>query len=380
VSKARLVITAVVVEGRTQSEVARSYGVSKGWVSRLLARYRIEGEAAFQPRSRRPSTSPKATPTAVIDLVIRTRRQLTEAGLDAGAETIAWHLRHHHQLSVSRATIHRILVRHGLVVPQPAKRPKSSYLRFEAELPNECWQSDFTHYRLSRPDGSPAAEVEIISWLDDHSRYALHVTAHPRISGPIVLASFRLAASQHGFPASTLTDNGMVYTARFAGGRGGRTALESELRQFNIIQKNSRPNHPTTCGKIERFQQTMKKWLRAQPSQPATITDLQTLLDSFVAEYNQRRPHRSLPRQATPATAYQTRPKATPAADRTRDHHNRVRQDRVDDTGVVTLRINGKLHHIGIGRTHARTPILMLINGLDIHIIHATTGQIIREL
>ena len=379
-SKARLVITAVVVEGRTQSEVARSYGVSKGWVSRLLARYRIEGEAAFQPRSRRPSTSPKATPTAVIDLVIRTRRQLTEAGLDAGAETIAWHLRHHHQLSVSRATIHRILVRHGLVVPQPAKRPKSSYLRFEAELPNECWQSDFTHYRLSRPDGSPAAEVEIISWLDDHSRYALHVTAHPRISGPIVLASFRLAASQHGFPASTLTDNAMVYTARFAGGRGGRTALESELRQFNIIQKNSRPNHPTTCGKIERFQQTMKKWLRAQPSQPATITDLQTLLDSFVAEYNQRRPHRSLPRQATPATAYQTRPKATPAADRTRDHHNRVRQDRVDDTGVVTLRINGKLHHIGIGRTHARTHVLLLVHDLQVRIVDAATGQLYREL
>ena len=228
-SKARLVITAVVVEGRTQSEVARSYGVSKGWVSKLLARYRNEGEAAFQPRSRRPSTSPKATPPAVIDLVIRTRRQLTDAGLDAGADTIAWHLVHRHQLRVSRATIHRILVRHGLVVTQPAKRPKSSYLRFEAELPNECWQSDFTHYRLSRPDANPAAEVEIISWLDDHSRYALHVTAHPRISGPIVLASFRAATSQHGFPASTLTDNAMVYTTRFAGGRGGRTALESEL-------------------------------------------------------------------------------------------------------------------------------------------------------
>ena len=193
----------MVVEGRSQSEVARSYGVSKGWVSKLLARYRREGEAAFQPRSRRPTTSPNATPAPVIDLVIRVRRELTEAGLDGGAETIAWHLRHRHQLSVSRATIHRILVRHGLVVPQPAKRPKSSYVRFEAELPNECWQSDFIHYRLIRPDGSPAADVEIISWLDDHSRYALHVAAHPRISGPIVVASFRLATSQYGFPAST---------------------------------------------------------------------------------------------------------------------------------------------------------------------------------
>ena len=379
-SKARLVITAVVVEGRTQAEVARSYGVSKGWVSKLLARHRIEGEAAFQPRSRRPTTSPNATPAPVLDLVVQVRRELTEAGLDGGAATIAWHLRHRHQLSVSRATIHRILVSKGLVIPQPAKRPKSSYVRFEAELPNECWQSDFTHYRLIRPDGSPAADVEIISWLDDHSRYALHVTAHPRISGPIVLASFRLATSQHGIPASTLTDNGMVYTTRFAGGRGGRTPLEHELRQLNITQKNSRPNHPTTCGKIERFQQTMKKWLRAQPSQPVTIADLQALLDNFVAEYNQRRPHRSLARQATPATAYQTRPKATPTADRTGDNHTRVRQDRVDDTGAVTLRVNGRLHHIGIGRTHARTHVILLVHDLHVRIVDAATGELYREL
>jgi hypothetical protein len=124
----------------------------------------------------------------------------------------------------------------------------------------------------------------------------------------------------------------------------------------------------------------MKKWLRAQPNQPATIADLQTLLDTFVTEYNQRRPHRSLPRQATPATAYQTRPKATPDADRTGDHHDRVRHDRVDDTGVVTLRINGRLHHIGIGRTHARTHIILLIHDLHVRIVDAATGQLYREL
>ena len=121
---------------------------------------------------------------------------MTDAGLDAGADTIAWHLAHRHQLRVSRATIHRILVRHGLVVAQPAKRPKSSYLRFEAELPNECWQSDFTHYRLSRPDANPAAEVEIISWLDDHSRYALHVTAHPRIRCPQPAGAARMRTAR----------------------------------------------------------------------------------------------------------------------------------------------------------------------------------------
>ena len=96
----------------------------------------------------------------------------------------------------------------------------------------------------------------------------------------------------------------MVYTVRFAGGKGGRSKLEHELRRLNIVQKNSRPNHPTTCGKVERFQQTMKKWLRAQPDQPATLTELQVLLDRFRDDYNQRRPHRSLEHRATPAAAY----------------------------------------------------------------------------
>jgi hypothetical protein len=122
--------------------------------------------------------------------------------------------------------------------------------------------------------------VEIISWLDDHSRYALNVTAHQRITGQIVLASFRETVTQHGIPASTLTDNGMVYTTRLSGEKGGRNGLETELRRLNITQKNSRPNHPTTCGKVERFQQTLKKWLRAQPVQPTTLAELQALLDA----------------------------------------------------------------------------------------------------
>jgi len=170
-------------------------------------------------------------------------------------------------------------------------------------MPNETWQSDFTHYRLV--DGAAA---EILSWLDDCSRYALSITAHPRVTGPIVLATFRKAAVNYGFPASTLTDNAMVFTTRFAGGKGGRNHLEHELRERNITQKNGQPNHPQTQGKVERFQQTLKKWLHAQPNQPGTLTQLQALLDAFVSEYNQRRPHRSLPHQATPATVYTTRP------------------------------------------------------------------------
>jgi transposase InsO family protein len=379
VSKRRLVITAVLA-GASQSEVARTYGVSQGWISRLMTRYRAEGEAAFSPRSRAPNTSPAATPVETVELVLELRKRLAEQGLDAGADTLGWHLNHHHQLALSRATIHRILVRHGTVTPDPKKRPKSSYTRFEAEQPNETWQSDFTHYRLTRPDGTPGVDVEIITWLDDHSRYALHITAHPRVTGPIVLTTFRQAADLHGHPASTLTDNGMVYTVRFAGGRGGRTALEHELRRLDIVQKNSRPSHPTTCGKVERFQQTMKKWLRAQPHQPTNLAQLQALLDQFRGQYNQHRPHKSLPHRATPATIYTARPKATPTTDRTRDTHDRVRHDRIDTSGKITLRHQGTLYSIGIGRTHARTHVIVLVHDLDIRIIHAATGELLREL
>lgn len=187
---------------------------------------------------------------------------------------------------LSRATINRILVRAGQVTPEPSKRPKSSYIRFQAEQPNETWQSDVTHHRLTRPDGRPGPDTDIITWLDDHSRYALHLSAHARITAAIVHATFQHAAHLHGYPASTLTDNGMVYTVRFSGGPGGRTAREAELRQQGIKQKNSRPNHPTTYGKVERIQQTMTKWLRAQPHQPATISQRQALIDTFTDEYN----------------------------------------------------------------------------------------------
>ena len=371
-SKARLVITAVVVEGRSQSEVAREYGASQGWISRLVARYRAEGEAAFEPQSRRPHTSPTRLPQSTIDLIIELRDTLSGKGLDYGPHTIGWHLQHHHGLVVSPASIHRHLQAAGLITPTPQKRPKSSYIRFAAEQPNERWQADFTHWWLA-----DATHVEILDWLDDHARYALSVTAHRRVTGPIVLAEFRKACETHGIPASTLTDNGMVFTTRLSGGKGGRNGFESELRRLGVTQINSTPNHPTTCGKVERFHQTLKKWLNRQP-RAATLAELQTQLDAFVAEYNHHRPHRSLAHHATPATTYTARPKAAPG--QRLDTHDRVRTDRVDQTGVITLRHAGRLHHIGLGRTYAGTRVLMLVQDLHITIINAATGELLREL
>src|SRR3954452_11114022 len=164
-SKARLVIAALFIDHQTPAEVAARYGVHRAWVYKLKARYEAEGDTALEPRSRRPKTSPTALAPELVDLIVRLRKELGEAGLDAGPETIAWHLAHRHGHQVSRATISRTLTRHGLVIPEPKKRPKSSYIRLEAAMPNETWQSDFTHYRLTNPDGSLGVDVEILTWL-----------------------------------------------------------------------------------------------------------------------------------------------------------------------------------------------------------------------
>jgi transposase InsO family protein len=208
-------------------------------------------------------------------------------------------------------------------------------------------------------------------------RYALSVTAWNRVTGPIVLATFRATVAAYGAPASTLTDNGMVFTTRLSGGKGGRNGFEHELRRLGIKQKNSRPNHPQTQGKAERFQQTLRTgW---QPKTPAR--------HPYRTPGPSRRLHRhpqppaAAPLPAAPghpATAYQARPKAAPGT-RGTDTHNRVRTDRLDANGTVTLRHGGRLYHIGTGRAHARTHVL-LVQDLHIRIINAATGELLREL
>jgi transposase InsO family protein len=307
-----------------------------------------------------------------VELIVNLRAQLAAQGLDAGPRTIAWHLDTHHGVDVSASTIRRKLLAAGLIEPEPTKRPRASYIRFQAELPNECWQSDFTHWRLA--DGT---DSEILTWLDDHARYALSVTAHHHITGAIVVDTFLDTGTDQGFPASVLTDNALVYTTRFAGGRGGRNPLETTLAGLGITQKHSRPNHPTTCGKVERFQQTLKRWLAKQPPAPSTAA-LQTLLDAFVDTYNHHRPHGSLHRR-TPAVVYQLLPKTGPTGTGAGPHH-RIRHDRIDKTGALSLRRAGRLHHLSIGRAHATKRVVMLINDLDIRVIDTTTGEVLRQL
>jgi transposase InsO family protein len=310
-SKAQLVITAVVLEGRSKSEVARDYGVSRYWVQQLVKRYEAEGAAAYQARSRRPHHNPRAIDVALEDTIIRLRKTLTKQGYDAGAATIAEHLTRDPAIArvPAAATIWRVLSRRGFVAPQPHKRPRSAWKRFCADQPNELWQADVTHWHLADHTGA-----EILNLLDDHSRLAIASVARPTITGPDVTDTFTAAFTHWGTPASVLTDNGAIFTATPR--RGGRTALQVILGELGVNYFSSRPYHPQTCGKIERFHQTLKKHLRAQPP-AATIADLQHQLDDFTTYYNTVRPHRALTRR-TPLQAFNSRPKAFPPHTRSR--------------------------------------------------------------
>jgi transposase InsO family protein len=358
-SKARAVVLEVVSGHLNVTAAARAYGLSRQHVHRLLKRYREGGLEAVEPRSRRPASNPHAVADEVITAIVRLREQLTADGLDAGPLTLQWHLTQHGLPVPSTSTIRRILHHHGLITPQPRKRPKSSYIRFQAAQPNECWQSDFTHWKLA--DGT---DIEILSWLDDHSRFLLAATAYRRVSGPDVVASFLHTAATHGLPASTLTDNGSVYTSRFT---HGHNAFELLLHTLGITQKNGHPGHPQTQGKIERFHQTLKRWLTPRP-RPATLADAQALLDSFVHIYNTERPHRAHHPRTTPAQAYTARPKAAPPAI-TANEHIRVRRDTIDQFGKLTLRYGSRLHHLGIGRAHANTPVLILVTTTTVTVL-----------
>lgn len=371
-SLAELVITSVKVEGRTKSEVARDYRVSRYWVHQLVRRFEAEGEAAFQPRSRRPHSNPRALGPEVEDRIIRLRKELSKQGLDAGADTIRVHLARDPALTrlPSTSTIWRVLTRRGFVTPQPRKRPKTAGTRFAAAMPNERWQADTTHWQLADGTG-----VEILNIEDDHSRLDMASDARLTTTGDDVVASFRKAFRRHGIPARVLTDNAAIFTGKPR--RGGRVALELELDLLGVRLDHCRAYHPQTCGKVERFHQTQKKWLAAQP--PAeSLAQLQRQLDRFRRYYNNIRPHRAIDRR-TPAEAYAARPKAQPTGAKIQPHY-RVRRDRTDTSGVFTIRYDSQLRHIGLGRENARTRILALVADRHVRVIHAETGELLREL
>jgi transposase InsO family protein len=364
----RYVVDAVVLEGRSPSELAKAHGISRSWIYELVARYRSGGYAAIEPRSRRPRSCRHQTPPKVERAILRLRGELTADGHDAGPATIAFHLRRRAMPVPAVATIWRILHRAGLITPQPQKRPRSSFVRFEAALPNERWQGDTTHWTLAG-----GAEVEIFDLIDDHSRLALASDVFPTVRGADVVEVFARAAARYALPASVLTDNGAVFSGA---SRGGKVLWESELERLGIRAVHSTPYHPQTCGKVERFHQTVKRYLKAQPPARSTA-QLQAQLDAFRAYYNQRRPHRALGGR-TPLVAFHARIKARPQLPPPAVHY-RVRLDKIDSGGRVTLRHQSVLRHIYVGRAHRGERIRLLVADAHVRIVRED-GQLLREL
>jgi transposase InsO family protein len=367
---ARYVIEAVIRRGRSCREVAAAHGVSKSWVAKVVARYRAGGTEAIGPRSRAARRFPNRTPSELEEAIVALRKRLVDDGLDAGAVTIHYHLQRSGGPVPSVPTIWRVLRRRGFVTPQPHKRPRSSWKRFEAAMPNECWQSDATHWRLAED-----TDVEIVNVIDDHSRVCIASRAVPVTTAADLVRILRSAGETWGFPASVLSDNGNAYTTWH---RGGPNAFQAELLARGIRFVNSRPYHPQTCGKVERFHQTLKLFL-AKQDPPGSIVELQAQIDRFVAYYNDVRPHRAKGR-TTPRAAFDARDKARPTGIAIKIGEGvRVRRDRIDRNGKVTLRYRTRLHHIGVGKAHKGKRVIMLIDDLEIRVLDED-GEVLREL
>ena len=364
----RYLVEAHLREGRSVAELARTHGVHRSWLYKLLARYRAEGEAGLAPRSRRPRSSPTAMPIALADQIVALRTSLLAEGLDAGALTIQWHLARARTAVPSTSSIVRLLRRRGLITPQPRKRPRSSLIRFAAELPNQLWQTDATHWTLA--DGSA---VEILNVIDDHSRVLVAASAFRSVRAADVVAVFHDAAQRCGYPAALLSDNAAVFSG---GSRQGKVLLESELERLGIRPSHARPYHPQTCGKVERFHQTQKRWLTKQPA-AVTLEELQSQLDRFRAHYNLQRPHRAIGRR-TPQEVFESKVKAGPGSAAAPVHY-RVRYDTVDWHGKVTLRYDSRLHHIGLGMRHRGKSIVLFVADREVRIVDAD-GELLREL
>jgi len=276
--------------------------ISRNTFYKYRRRFESEGPPGLVERSRRPHSSPGATSLEVEEEIVRLRKALE---VDNGAQAIGWHLaRRAPGLGPvpSARTVHRILVRRGLVVAQPDKRPKSSWRRFEWPRPNDAWQIDATAWALA--DGTA---VWIMDILDDHSR----VLAAARVAdGPTAAAAwdaFSHAVVDWGLPARVMSDNGLCFTGRF---RGRDVDFERQLRAMGIAHLRSSPRHPQTCGKLERSHQTTKRWLATQPA----ATDhhqLQDQLDHWRHHYNQLRPHKAAGGR-TPLERWQAGTPATP--------------------------------------------------------------------
>jgi transposase InsO family protein len=350
------------------SEWCRRTGISRQTAYKWRARFAEFGVDGLTERSRAARRPAGRTPSEVEDQIVRLRKELGDQGLDAGAESIGWHLTQRQLSCPSVSTIWRVLVRRGLVVPEPKKAPRRVWRRFERQRPNELWQIDATHYLLG-----DETVVEIINLIDDCSRLNVDAFAVRSCTSALAVRALYRAAERFGVPAELLSDNGRAFTC---GDTAAKVVFEATLERLGIAKHHSSPYHPQTCGKVERFHQTQKRWL-AHQTPPDTIEELQTLLDRFRVVYNEHRPHRALHRR-TPASVWAEKPKAVAAQTATAaaSATTRIANLTVADNGVV--RTQG--FSIGTGMAYTGQRVTVIRAGDHVTIAHADTAEVLREL
>jgi transposase InsO family protein len=337
------------------TELCAELGISRQTFYKYRRRFAAEGPPGLLERSRRPHSSPQQVGVEIENEIVRLRKELSEAGHDAGAFSIAGRMRRAGREGVpSDATIHRILLRRGQVSPQPEKRPHSAGHRFVFPQPNGAWQIDATAWVLTQGRG-----VWIMNLLDDHSRLSVASRAVEAATTEIAWETLSLGGERYGLPQHVISDNGSCFTGRFLS--GGEVIFEQNLRQVGITHIRSTPGHPQTCGKLERWHQTLKQWLRAQP-RAETVAELQTQLDRFGSYYNSQRGHRALS-GATPLEVWKRGDKAHPGPPLLLSPKARLLT--VDRYG----RVGYDGHILYLGMEYAHWPILVIRNGLSLTII-----------
>lgn len=339
------------------TEFCRAHKISTTWFYDLRKRYAAEGEAGLVARSRAPINPAGRTPPWVEDEVVTIRKELVDAGLDAGPATVRFHLRGRVEPVPSEATIWRILRARGQIAPHPNKAPKPRG-SFTAARANECWALDDTTWTLA--DGS---EVKILNVIDDHSRLLVaSVVVGRSCTGAATLAALATAANQWGWPERIWADNAKAF----------KDTLANALRPLGVITSHTKPYHPHSNGKVERFHQTLKQWLDRQPA-ATTTTELQDLLDRFQTIYNTQRPHRSIGRRY-PADVWTNAEKTGPG-------------DRPLGTPTTTTTHTATVHNgyavasrylISIGAAHTGRQALTIITDTNAHVF--IDGHLVRQL
>lgn len=365
---------AAAIAGAVRSgEVAafcRDNRISRQTFYKYRRRFEAEGVVGLESRSRRPQSSPTAVSVDVEDAIVRARKELDDFGTDNGAWSVRQRLLDGAAVDVpSQATVWRVLKRRGMIVPEPKKRPRGSFRRFVFPRPNDCWQIDATHYPLAN-----GTTVEIINVIDDHSRLCPASRAVVVCTTINAWEAIAEGGARWGLPARILSDNGTQFNQSR---RNRQSQFELNARQAGIVSIASTPYHPQTCGKVERFHQTLKAWLDKQPHRPATIAELQTMLDTFRDYYNTQRPHRSL-HGHRPAAIWGAQPHAVPAdTPITLTLHLR-QQLKVNASGNIRVHRHNANWSINVGVAYAGLTLDVIINTIDCIIFH--DRQLVRTL